>query len=33
VDLRRHHGAKQHGRNLVVSQNDPRMAALEISAA
>ena len=27
------YGAKQHGRNLVVNQNDDRMAALEISAA
>jgi diguanylate cyclase len=27
------YGAKQHGRNLVVNQNDSRMAALEISAA
>ena len=27
------YGAKQHGRNLVVNQNDARMAALEISAA
>jgi len=27
------YGAKSHGRNLVVHQNDPRMAALEVSAA
>ena len=27
------YGAKHHGRNLVVHQNDGRMAALEISAA
>jgi diguanylate cyclase len=27
------YGAKHHGRNLVVNQNDPRMAALETSAA
>ena len=27
------YGAKQHGRNLVINQNDDRMAALEISAA
>ncbi|HVV27864.1 MAG TPA: diguanylate cyclase [Rhizomicrobium sp.] len=27
------YGAKHHGRNLVVSQDDPRMAALETSAA
>ncbi len=27
------YGAKHHGRNLVVNQNDPRMAALEPSAA
>jgi diguanylate cyclase len=27
------YGAKQAGRNLVLSQNDPRMAALESSAA
>ena len=27
------YGAKQHGRNLVVNQNDDRMAALEVSAA
>jgi diguanylate cyclase len=27
------YGAKQNGRNLVLSQNDPRMAALESSAA
>ncbi len=27
------YGAKQHGRNLVINQNDSRMAALEISAA
>jgi len=27
------YGAKHHGRNLVVHQNDPRMAALESSAA
>ncbi len=27
------YGAKHHGRNLVVHQNDPRMAALETSAA
>jgi diguanylate cyclase len=27
------YGAKHHGRNLVVHQDDPRMAALEISAA
>jgi len=27
------YGAKSHGRNLVVNQNDPRIAALETSAA
>jgi diguanylate cyclase len=27
------YGAKHHGRNLVINQNDPRMAALEPSAA
>ena len=27
------YGAKHHGRNLVITQNDPRMPALEISAA
>jgi diguanylate cyclase len=27
------YGAKQHGRNLVINQNDARMAGLEISAA
>lgn len=27
------YGAKHHGRNLVIHQNDPRMAALETSAA
>jgi diguanylate cyclase len=27
------YGAKHHGRNLVVNQHDPRMAALETSAA
>jgi len=27
------YGAKHHGRNLVVHQDDPRMSALEISAA
>jgi diguanylate cyclase len=27
------YGAKNHGRNLVVNQNDPRMSALETSAA
>jgi diguanylate cyclase len=27
------YGAKHHGRNLVINQNDPRMAALETSAA
>lgn len=27
------YGAKNHGRNLVINQNDPRMAALEPSAA
>ena len=27
------YGAKQHGRNLVVAENDPRMAALDASAA
>jgi diguanylate cyclase len=27
------YGAKHHGRNLVVHENDPRMAALETSAA
>jgi diguanylate cyclase len=27
------YGAKQHGRNLVLNQGDPRMAALESSAA
>ena len=27
------YGAKHHGRNLVVNQNDDRMAALETSAA
>jgi diguanylate cyclase len=27
------YGAKQHGRNLVINQNDSRMAALEINAA
>lgn len=27
------YGAKRHGRNLVVNQSDPRMSALEISAA
>jgi diguanylate cyclase len=27
------YGAKHHGRNLVINQNDPRMAALESSAA
>ncbi len=27
------YGAKHHGRNLVVHQNDPRMSALETSAA
>ncbi len=27
------YGAKHHGRNLVIHQDDPRMAALETSAA
>ena len=27
------YGAKSHGRNLVINQNDPRMAELETSAA
>jgi diguanylate cyclase len=27
------YGAKHHGRNLVIGENDPRMAALETSAA
>jgi diguanylate cyclase len=27
------YGAKQHGRNLVINQNDARMAALDVSAA
>ena len=27
------YGAKHHGRNLVINQNDSRMAALEPSAA
>jgi diguanylate cyclase len=27
------YGAKQHGRNLVINQNDDRMAALQVSAA
>ena len=27
------YGAKHHGRNLVINQNDTRMAALEPSAA
>jgi len=27
------YGAKHNGRNMVINQNDPRMAALETSAA
>ena len=27
------YGAKHNGRNLVINQNDPRMSALETSAA